>query len=75
MFYIERRVSLVFRWNLSRFIVRLRILVVRELVVSGRNEGCFEYSNPFYKLSFSIFVDRDNSDLKVRLCSLLLSDP
>jgi hypothetical protein len=75
MFYIERRMSLVLRRDLSCPSVRLRVLIVRELVVSGYNEGRFERSDPFYELGFSVFVDRDDSDLGVRLCPLLLSDP
>jgi hypothetical protein len=75
MFRIERRVSLVLCRDLSCLVVYLRILVVYELVVSGRNEGRFERSNPFYKLGFPVFVDRDDGDLGVRLCPLLSSDP
>ena len=75
MFRMERRVSLVFRQDPSCLGVRLRILVVRELVVSGRNEGRFERSDPFYKLGFPVFVDRDDSDLGVRPRPLLSSDP
>jgi len=68
-------VSLVFRRDLPYLIVCLRILVVYELVISGRNEGRFKRSNPFYKLGFSIFVDRDDGDLEVCLYPLLSSDP
>jgi len=75
MFRIERRVSLVFRRDPSCLGVRLRVLVVRKFIVSGRNEGRFERSDPFYKLGFPVFVDRDNGDLRVRLYSLLFSDP
>jgi len=75
MFYMERRVSSVLYRDLSRLSVRLYILIVRELIVSGRNEGRFERSNPFHKLGFSVFVDRDDSDLGVRLRPLLSSDP
>jgi hypothetical protein len=75
MFSIERQVSLVLRRDLSRLIVRLRILVVYELVVSGRNEGRFECGNPFHELGFSAFVDRDDGDLEVRPRSLLSFDP
>ena len=67
--------SSVLRWDLSRLSVRLRVLIVYELVISSYNEGCFEYSNPFYKLGFSVFVDRDDGDLGVRLYPLLSSDP
>ena len=75
IFYVERRVSLVLCRDLSRLVVYLRILVVYELVVSGRDEGRFERGNPFYKLGFPVFVDRDDGDLEVRLRSLLSSDP
>jgi len=75
MFCIERRVSLVLCRDLSCLIVYLRILVVYELVVSGRNKGRFEYSNPFYELGFPIFVDGGNGDLEVCPCLLLLPDP
>jgi len=75
MFRIERRVSLVFRRDPSCLSVRLCVLVVRELIVSGRNEGRFERSNPFYKLGFPVFVDGDDGNLGVRPCPLLSSDP
>jgi len=75
MFCIERQVSLVFRWDLSYLSVRLYVLVVCELVVSGCNEGRLERSDPFYKLGFPVFVDRDDGDLRVRLHPLLSSDP
>jgi hypothetical protein len=75
MFRVERRVSLVLCRDLSRLVVHLRILVVCELVVSGRNEGRFERSNPFHKLGFPVFVDRDDGDLGVRPRPLLSSDP
>jgi len=75
MFCVERRVSLVLYQDLSRLVVHLRILVVCELIVSGCNEGRFERSNPFYELGFSVFVDRDNGDLEVRLRLPLSSDP
>ena len=75
MFRIERRVSLVLCRDLSRLVVHLRILVVYELIVSGRNEGRFERSNPFHKLSFPVFVDRDDGNLRVRPRPLLSSDP
>jgi hypothetical protein len=68
-------VSLVLCRDLSRFVVRLRVLVVCEFIVSGRNEGRFERGNPFYKLGFPVFVDGDDSDLEVRLYLLLSSDP
>jgi len=74
MFYVERQVSLVLRRDLSRLIVYLYILIVYELIVSGYNEGRFERSNPFYELGFSVFINRDNSDLKVRPCLRLSSD-
>ena len=75
MLRVERRVSLVFRWDLSRLGVRPRVFIVRKFVVSGRNEGRFEYSNSFYKLEISIFVNRDDSNFSVRPYLLLLSDP
>jgi len=75
MFYVECRMSSVLRRDLSRLSVRLRVLIVYELVVSGRNEGRFEHSDPFYELGFSVFVDRDDGDLGVRLRPLLSSDP
>jgi len=75
MFCVERQVSSVLRRDRSRLSVRLHVLIVRELVVSGRNEGRFEYSDPFYELGFSVFVDRDDGDLRVRLRPLLSSDP
>ena len=75
MLRVERRVSLVFRWDLSRLGVRPRVFIVRKFVVSGRNEGRFEYSNSFYKLEISVFIDRDNGNFGVRPCLLLSSDP
>jgi len=75
MFYVERRVSLVLRRDLSYLNVCLHVLVVRELIVPSRNEGRFERSNPFYKLGFPIFVDGDNGNLEVRPYLLLSSDP
>jgi hypothetical protein len=75
MFRIERRVSLVFRRDPSCLSVRLRVLVVRELIVSGRNEGRFERGNLFHKLGFPVFIDRDDGNLGVRLRPLLSSDP
>jgi len=68
-------VSLVFRRDPSCLGVRLRVLVVYELVVSGRDEGRFERGDPFYKLGSPVFVDRDDGDLGVRPCPLLSSDP
>jgi hypothetical protein len=75
MLYVERRVSLVFRRDPSCLSVRLRVLVVREFIISGCNEGCFERSDPFYKLGFPVFVNRDDSNLGVRPRPLLSSDP
>jgi len=75
MFCIERRVSLVLRRDLSRLIVHLYIFIVYEFVVPGCNEGRFEYSDPFYELGFSVFIDRDDSNLKVRPCPPLSSNP
>jgi hypothetical protein len=75
MFYVERQVSSVLRRDLSRLSVCLYVLIVRKLVVSSRNEGRFERSNPFYKLGFSVFVNRDDGNLGVRPCPLLSSDP
>ena len=75
MFYIERRMSSVLCRDLSRLSVCLHILIVRKLVVSGRNEGRFERSNPFHELGFSVFVNRDDSDFYVYLYLLLSSDP
>ena len=75
IFYVERRVSSVLRRDLSCLSVRLRILIVRELIVSSCDEGRFERGDPFYELGFSIFVDRDDGNLGVRLCPLLSSDP
>jgi len=75
MFHVERRVSLVFRRDPSYLSVCLYILVVYELVVSGRNEGRFERSNPFYKLGFPVFVNGNNGNLRVCPCPLLSSDP
>ena len=75
MFRVERRVSLVFRRDPSCLGVCLYVLVVYELVVSGRDEGRFERSDPFYKLGFPVFVDRDDGDLRVCLYPLLSSDP
>ena len=72
---MKRRVSLVLRRDLSRLIVRLYVFIVREFVVPGRNEGRFEYSDPFYELGFSVFVDGDDGDLEVRLYPPLSSDP
>ena len=54
MFYIERRVSLVLYWDLPYPSVRLRVFIVRELVVSGRNEGRFEYSISSRKLELFV---------------------
>jgi len=68
-------VSLVLYWDLSRLVVYLYILVVYELIVSGCNKGCFERSNPFYKLGFPVFVDRDDGNLEVCLYLPLSSDP
>jgi hypothetical protein len=68
-------VSLVLRRDLSYLIVYLYILIVCELVVSGCDEGRFERSDSFYELGFSVFVDRDNSDLEVCPYLLLSSDP
>ena len=67
--------SLVLRRDLSRLSVRFRVLVVYELIIPGYNEGRFEYSNPFYELGFSVFIDRDDGDLDVRPYLLLSSDP
>ena len=41
MLYVERRVSLVLRWDLSRLSVRFCVFVVRKLVASGRSERYF----------------------------------
>ena len=67
--------SLVFRRDLSYLSVRPYVFIVRKFVISGRNKGRFEYSNSFYKLEVSVFVDRDNSDFGVRPYLLLSSDP
>jgi len=75
MFYVERRVSLVLRRDLSRLSVRLRILVVYELIIPGRNKGRFEHSNPFYELGFFVFIDGDNGNLEARPYLPLSSDP
>ena len=75
MLRTERRISLVFRRDLSCLSVCPRVFIVRELVVSGRNEGRFEYSNPFYKLEVPMFIDRDDGNFSVRLYLLLSSDP
>jgi hypothetical protein len=75
MFYVKRRVSLILSRDLSRLVVRLRILVVYELVVFSYNEGRFEYSNPFYELGFPVFIDGDDGNLKVRPCLPLSSNP
>ena len=75
MLRMERWVSLVLRRDLSRPGVRSRVLIVREFVVSGRNEGRFECSDSFYKLEIPVLVDRDDGDFGVRPCLLLSSDP
>ena len=46
--------SLVLCRDLPYPSVRLRVFIVCELVVSGRNEGCFERSVSFYKLELFI---------------------
>ena len=54
MFRIEYRVSLILRQDLPYPGVRLRVFIVRELVVSGRNEGRFERSISLYKLELFV---------------------
>ena len=75
MFRVECRVPLVLRRDLSCLNVHPRVLIVRKFVVSGRNEGRFKYSNSFYKLEISVFVDRDDGNFSVRPYLLLSSDP
>ena len=75
MLRTERRISLVFRRDLSCLSVCPRVFIVYKFIVSGRNEGRFEYSNSFYKLEVSVFIDRDDGNFGVRPCLLLSSDP
>ena len=56
MLSVERRVSLVLRRDLSRFVVPLRALVVRELAAS-RNFGHFGIPDLFLELRIPLIVD------------------
>ena len=56
MFSVECRVSLVLHRNLSRFVVPLRALVVRELA-AGRDFGRLGVYDPFLELRVPMIVD------------------
>ena len=56
MLGVERRVSLVLRRDLSRFVVPLRTLVVRELA-AGRNFGRLGVYDLFLELRVLVVVN------------------
>ena len=56
MLSVERRVSLVLRRDLSRFVVPLRALVVRELA-AGRDFGRFGVCDLFLELRVLVVID------------------
>ena len=56
MFSVERRVFLVLRRDLPRFVVPFRALVIREFA-AGYNFGYFSTPNPFLELRIPVIVD------------------
>ena len=56
MLSVERQVSLVLRQDLSRFVVPLRALVIRELT-AGRNFGRLSVYNLFLELRILIVIN------------------
>ena len=62
MFSVERRVFLVLRRDLPRFVVPFRALVIREFA-AGYNFGYFSTPNPFLELRIPVIVDWDDGYL------------